>query len=67
MVARAGSHVMVHGAFHPAMLTAGGPCAATPTAVAKLCRRLALRGEVLASQRRLPAAPALSLGRYHSI
>jgi hypothetical protein len=43
---RAGDHLLVHGGFHPAMLTAPGPEGISPRADADACRRLALYGEV---------------------
>jgi hypothetical protein len=42
---RVGNHVLVHGAFHPAMLTAAGPDAVSPRRVADKCRWLAIYGE----------------------
>jgi protein phosphatase len=42
---RAGGYLLVHGAFHPAMLTALGPQAISPRHVADKCRWLALYGE----------------------
>jgi protein phosphatase len=42
---RAGQYLMVHGAFHPAMLTAIGPEVVAPPSAAKLCRHMALYGE----------------------
>ena len=40
-----GSYLIVHGAFHPAMLTAPGPEAISPRRVADKCRWLAIYGE----------------------
>lgn len=42
---RIGNHLLVHGAFHPAMLTAPGPLAISPRRVADKCRWLAVYGE----------------------
>jgi hypothetical protein len=42
---RIGNHLLLHGAFHPAMLTAPGPEAITPRRVADKCRWLAIYGE----------------------
>jgi hypothetical protein len=42
---RVGNHLLVHGAFHPAMLTAPRPEALSPRGVADKCRWLAIYGE----------------------
>ena len=42
---RMGNHLLVRGAFHPAMLTAPGPEAISPRRVADKCRWLAVYGE----------------------
>jgi hypothetical protein len=42
---RIGNYLIVHGAFHPAMLAAPGPEAISPRRVADKCRWLAIYGE----------------------
>ncbi|MGP0094205.1 MAG: metallophosphoesterase [Xanthobacteraceae bacterium] len=43
---RAGDRLLVHGGFHPAMLSAPGPEAVSSREAAEACRRLAIYGEV---------------------
>jgi len=42
---RIGDYLLVHGAFHPAMLTSSGPEAVAPRRLADKCRWLAIYGE----------------------
>jgi Calcineurin-like phosphoesterase len=43
---RAGDHLLAHGGFHPAMLSAPGPEAVSSRQEADACRRLAIYGDV---------------------